>query len=148
MRLAPMMRVRPSTLPRCQILHFLKDCRCVLVKTLLFLISARKRIVIILLCIRWKENATLMVDKLKHGSKRRVSGSVTRHEITCFQFRLGYRSLFWFLFSKSMSCMSFLYIKSIIVVSIVPKTSSLCLVFLPVHFCPSSSTNTVEIQQG
>ena len=88
-------------------------------------------------------NATLMVEDLELWLRvGRVSGSVIRREVTCYQSGLGRIMIP----SILKSCMSFLYINSITVVSIVPRTSSLFLVFFLGHSCPSFSTDTMGIQ--
>jgi hypothetical protein len=87
------------------------------------------------------------IDGQRFGAlaERRGSGSVIERGVTCFTSELG-RIMISVSISKS--CKSFLYIKSIIVVSIVPRTSSSFLVAFLAHFCLSFSTNTVGTQRG
>lgn len=88
-------------------------------------------------------NATLMVKDLELWLRvGRVSGSVIEREIT-WTSGLGRIMISVFI---PKSCLSCLYIILIIVVSIVPKTSSSFLVFFPDHFCPSFSTNTKAVR--
>jgi hypothetical protein len=97
------------------------------------------------MCIQ--EEGARHIDGQRFGAltERRGSGSVIGREVTCSASESGRIMISVSIFK---SCKSFLYIKSIIVVSIVPKTSSSFLVAFLAHFYLSFSTNIMGIQQG